>query len=79
MAGGDAAHNAAIAERIFTGEAGAYRDLILLNAGIRMWLAERALSIGEGIEAARALIDSGAAARKLEELRTFNPALPASR
>jgi anthranilate phosphoribosyltransferase len=69
MAGGDAAHNAAIAERIFDREPGAYRDLVLLNAGLRIWLAERATGIGEGIDAARAAIDSGAAARKLEQLR----------
>jgi len=72
MAGGDAARNAAIAERIFAGEQGAYRDLVLLNAGIRIWLAERAGGIGEGIESARAVVDSGAANRKLLELRVFN-------
>ena len=69
MAGGDAAQNAAIAERIFEGAAGAYRDLVLLNAGIRVWLAERAGSIGEGIEVARDAISSGAAMRKLREMR----------
>ncbi len=69
MAGGDAAHNAAIAGRIFEGEPGAYRDLVLLNAGLRIWLAERARSIGEGIEAARAALDSGAANRKLAQLK----------
>lgn len=78
MAGGDAAHNAAIAESIFEGEPGAYRDLVLLNAGLRIWLGERAPSIGEGIEAARAAIDSGAAARKLAELRASNPHRPAN-
>ncbi len=69
MAGGDAEHNAAIAERIFGGQTGAYRDLVLLNAGLRIWLAERSGSIGDGIDAARAAIDSGAAARKLADLR----------
>ncbi len=69
MAGGDAAHNAAIAEAIFAGEAGAYRDLVLLNAGIRIWLAERADSIGAGIELARTAIDSGAAREKLDAAR----------
>ena len=63
-------HNADIARRIFAGEAGAYRDLVLLNAGIRIWLAERAPSIEEGIERARDAIDSGAAAAKLEAARS---------
>ena len=67
MEGGDAAYNAAIARRILDGEPGAHRDLVLLNAGIRIWLAERAPSIGDGIDTARAAIESGAAARKLEE------------
>ena len=78
MAGGDAAQNAAIAERIFEGAAGAYRDLVLLNAGIRIWLAERAGSIGEGIDAARGAISSGAANARLQELRAANAQRPAN-
>jgi anthranilate phosphoribosyltransferase len=70
MAGGTAAENAAIAERIFAGETGAHRDLVLLNAGIRIWLAERAPTIGEGIEVAREALDSGAAAAKLAAIRS---------
>jgi anthranilate phosphoribosyltransferase len=69
MAGGDAAENARIAEGVFSGESGGHRDLVLLNAGIRIWLAERAESIGEGIEKARNAIDSGAARSKLDEMR----------
>lgn len=69
MDGGDAAYNAAIAERILAGEPGAHRDLVLLNAGIRIWLAERALNIGDGIDVAREAIDSGAAKQKLAEAR----------
>jgi anthranilate phosphoribosyltransferase len=69
MAGGDAAENAAIAARILEGEPGAYRDLVVLNAGIRIWLAERAATIADGIEQARKAIDSGAARAKLEAAR----------
>ena len=69
MAGGDAARNAEIAEGIFEGETSAFRDLVLLNAGIRIWLAERAPSIGDGVDLARGAIFSGAAKRKLEALR----------
>lgn len=72
MAGGDAEANAAIAERILSGEAGAHRDLVLLNAGIRIWLTDRAASIGEGIELARKAIDSGAAKSKLDEITGLN-------
>lgn len=70
MAGGDAAHNAEIARGIFDGEPGAYRDLVLLNAGLRIYLAERATDVTEGIAKAREAIDSGAAKAKLEALRS---------
>jgi anthranilate phosphoribosyltransferase len=69
MTGGDAAENARIAEAVLSGESGGHRDLVLLNAGLRIWLAERATSIDEGIEKAREVIDSGAAREKLEQLQ----------
>jgi anthranilate phosphoribosyltransferase len=71
MTGGDAQDNAAIAKQVFAGEPGAYRDLVLLNAGIRIWLAERADNIGDGIELARHAIDSGAARAKLDAVRAL--------
>jgi anthranilate phosphoribosyltransferase len=69
MEGGDARHNAAIAEGIFAGKKGAYRDLVVLNAAVRLWLAERAPDVAAGIGLARETIDSGAAAGKLAALR----------
>jgi anthranilate phosphoribosyltransferase len=69
MAGGDAAENAGIARRVLEGAAGGHRDLVLLNAGLRIWLAGRADSIGEGIDKARQALDSGAAQARLEVLR----------
>ena len=68
MAGGDAAANARSAEAVLSGEPGGHRDLVLLNAGLRIWLAERAASIAEGIEKAREAIDSGAARARLKQL-----------
>ncbi len=68
MEGGDARHNAEIAQSIFAGQKGAYRDLIVLNAAVRLWLAERAPDIAAGLDLARETIDSGAAAEKLEAL-----------
>jgi anthranilate phosphoribosyltransferase len=65
MEGGDADYNASIARGILDGETGAYRDLVLLNAGVRIWLTERAPTIGDGIDLAREAIDSGAAREKL--------------
>jgi len=76
MEGGDASYNAAIAERILGGESGAYRDLVCLNAGLRIYLAERAPTIAEGIDHARELIDSGAAREKLRQLRNRGKSAP---
>jgi anthranilate phosphoribosyltransferase len=42
---------------------------VLLNAGIRIWLAERAPTIGDGIDLARHAIDSGAARARLDSIR----------
>lgn len=69
LAGGDAAYNADVLLQVLEGEVSAQRDLVVLNAGIRIYLAERAESIGEGIDRAREAIDSGAARAKLESLR----------
>jgi anthranilate phosphoribosyltransferase len=55
---------------VLSGEPGGHRDLVLLNAGLRIWLAERASAIAQGIEKAREAIDSGAARQKLEDLRS---------
>jgi anthranilate phosphoribosyltransferase len=70
MSGGDAPENARIAESVLSGESSGHRDLVLLNAGLRIWLAERAASTAEGIEKAREAIDSGAAWAKLDQIRT---------
>ena len=70
MAGGDAAANACIAEAVLSGTPGGHRDLVLLNAGLRIWLAERVPSITEGTENARQAIYSGAAPQKLKDLRS---------
>jgi anthranilate phosphoribosyltransferase len=74
MAGGDAAENGRIAESVLLGAKGGHRDLVLLNAGIRIWLAERSDSIGDGIEKARVAVDSGVAGNKLEQLRATRTA-----
>ncbi|HEY1090205.1 MAG TPA: anthranilate phosphoribosyltransferase [Burkholderiaceae bacterium] len=48
-------------------EAGAARDIVVLNAGATLYAANVASSIAEGIERARAAIKSGAATAKLNE------------
>jgi anthranilate phosphoribosyltransferase len=69
--GGDAAENAKIIEAIFRGERGARRDVVLLNAAPALVAGGAANTWKEGIQLAGDAIDSGAALKKLEELREF--------
>lgn len=68
MPGGSPADNAAIARAVFAGEAGPARDIVLFNAGAALYVADRAATIAEGVEAARAAVDDGAAERTLAAL-----------
>jgi anthranilate phosphoribosyltransferase len=63
---GDPQQNADTARRIFAGEAGAPRDLAVLNAGAAIYAAGGAQSLQEGVRAAEAAVDCGAAADALE-------------
>jgi anthranilate phosphoribosyltransferase len=51
---------------------GPARDIVLLNAGAAIYVADRAATLGEGIEMARAAIASGAAREKLAQLVAFS-------
>ncbi len=51
---------------------GPARDIVLLNAGAAIYVADRAATLGEGIEQARAVIRSGAARDKLQQLVAFS-------
>jgi anthranilate phosphoribosyltransferase len=62
VAGGDATHNAGIANRVLAGEPGPARDVVLLNAGAALFVAGVAPAIEDGVTLARASIDSGRAA-----------------
>jgi anthranilate phosphoribosyltransferase len=63
--GGDPAENAAVTRAILAGQAGAARDLAVLNAGAAIYAAGRAETLHAGVGAAQEAIDSGAAAEKL--------------
>jgi anthranilate phosphoribosyltransferase len=66
LEGGEAGENAAIIRAIFRGVQGPERDVVLLNAGVGLFVAERVSSVREGIAAAARAIDSGAASETLE-------------
>jgi anthranilate phosphoribosyltransferase len=65
--GGDPGENAAITRAILAGQDGAPRDLAVLNAGAAIYAGGGAQSLYDGVRAAEAAVDSGAAADKLEQ------------
>ena len=72
LAGGDAAHNAQALRAALTGEdRGPHRDCLLLGAALALEVAGRSRSPREGIEAAAAAIDSGAAGRTVRAVADF--------
>jgi anthranilate phosphoribosyltransferase len=64
--GGDPAQNADTARRIFAGEAGAARDLAVLNAGAAIYAGGGAPTLADGVAAAQGAVDTGAAASALD-------------
>jgi Anthranilate phosphoribosyltransferase len=69
--GGTPDENAQITRDILAGAKGPKRDVVLLNAGVALHVANPELTFAQGIEKAAAMIDSGAALNKLNEIITF--------
>ncbi|MDF2857874.1 MAG: anthranilate phosphoribosyltransferase, partial [Neobacillus sp.] len=63
--GGNSQENAEILLKVLKGEKGAYRDTVLLNAGLGIFTSGKTGTIQEGIHLAKEVIDSGAAFEKL--------------
>ena len=68
LKGGQPAENAEITRAILNGQEGAKTDAVLLNAGAALYIAGKADNINDGIELARALIDSKKAYETLQKL-----------
>lgn len=67
LAGGTPEENAEITKGILSGKIqGTKRIAVLMNAGLALYAANAVSSMKEGIEKAAALIDSGAAYKKME-------------
>ena len=67
LEGGDATVNAEITRRVLGGEQGGKRTAVLLNAGMAIYLAKEGLTLAEGIEKAKHMIDSGKALATMEQ------------
>jgi anthranilate phosphoribosyltransferase len=66
-----ATENAALLERIFAGQRGPKRDIVLLNAAAALVAARIATDLREGVERAAEAVDSGAARETVKKLRAF--------
>ena len=71
LKGGDARENARILKDIISGEKGPKRNMVVLNAGAAIYLADRANSLKEGVLLAAESIDSMEAMKRLEALKAF--------
>jgi anthranilate phosphoribosyltransferase len=56
---------------VLDNQPGPARDVVVFNAGVALYAANRVASIGEGIALAREVIESGAARAKLDEFLRF--------
>lgn len=67
LLGGETGLNAEILQSVLGGEMGPKRDILLLNAGAALYVADKVTSIKEGMDLAAKVIDDGLATKKLEE------------
>ncbi len=74
LRGGDAARNAAIARAILSDAPSMMRDIIVLNAGCALYVADRATTIREGIEQASESVASGRARQLLDRVKELSHA-----
>jgi anthranilate phosphoribosyltransferase len=75
LAGGDAHHNAAIIRRVLSGEEGPCTDIVRLNAGASLWIAEAADSLVDGVQLATELMQASAPLERLERLAALSQTL----
>ena len=68
LKGGSPEENAAITRAVLEGEKGPRRDVVLINAAAGLVAAGKAPTLSQGLNLAQTSIDSGEAARKLQQL-----------
>ena len=68
LKGGDPAENAQIVRDILAGAKGHKRNTVLMNAGASLYIAGKAETFEDGVKLAAEIIDSGKAAKTLEDL-----------
>ncbi|KUK10756.1 MAG: Anthranilate phosphoribosyltransferase [Clostridia bacterium 41_269] len=71
LKGGDPEKNAEILLNVLEGEEGPKREAVVLNAAFAILAGNKAFSLKEAVEKAEHSIDSGAALKKLYDLKKF--------
>jgi anthranilate phosphoribosyltransferase len=69
LRGGDPADNARLSAELLAGAPGAVRDVVVLNAAAALVVAGKAPNLLAGVETAKSAIDSGRAARLLQQVK----------
>jgi anthranilate phosphoribosyltransferase len=74
--GGNASQNAAIIQKILTGDLqNGAREIVTLNAGASIYVGGKANSLQQGVQMAKEAIDSGRALQILQRLKEFTQAI----
>jgi anthranilate phosphoribosyltransferase len=68
---GSGHESAEVLRQVLAGKHGPARDIVVLNAGAAVYVSGLAATLEDGVAKARAVIDAGAARRKLDELVEF--------
>jgi len=71
LAGGTPKDNARITQDILRGQKGSKRDIVCLNAAAALVVGQKAKTLKDGVRLAQQMIDSGAAAEKLDQLIAY--------
>ena len=66
-----ASESLALIHSALSGEKGPAYDMVALNAGATLYAADVVISVGDGVDRARAVLDAGDAVSKLEELASY--------
>jgi anthranilate phosphoribosyltransferase len=77
LRGGDAGESARVARAVLSGDPGPKRDVVLLNAGAALVVADVAADVDAGVALAAASIDEGKAAATLDRWIAVSNEAPA--
>ncbi len=71
----DSTQSLALINSALSGEKGPAYDMVALNAGATLYAGDESATLAEGVELARATLDSGKALSKLEQLAQYSSSL----